>query len=171
MKLKRALFVSQHLQHETHTYLLGRTRLIVVTVLCLVTIATGVAPAVAANRQQNSRPPWLSKLQGPWTITLIGFTGCGQSAMLVDVTLDASGKGSATTTYHTQCGDSQQGGLPFVVQTLHSDGRGTANLSCGTGCGWEFQIQVNHDATIFNLVDVDPNNPGNFVQGVAIHQH
>ena len=146
-----------------------RAKFAITATLFLVTIA-GIAPASAADRQQSSKQPWMSKLQGTWTITLIGFTGCGQSAMLVEVTLDAHGSGSATTTYHTQCGDNQQSGVPFVVQTLKADGRGTANLSCGSDCGWEFQIQMNQDYTIFNLVDVDPNNPGNFVQGVAIHE-
>ena len=47
---------------------------------------------------------------------------------------------------------------------------GTANLSCGTGCGWELAIQVDPTATIFNFVDVDPANPGNFVEGTAIKQ-
>jgi hypothetical protein len=57
-----------------------------------------------------------------------------------------------------------------MIQTLKRDGSGTANLSCGVGCGWEFTIQVDRHGTIFNLVDVDPANPGNFVAGTAIRQ-
>jgi hypothetical protein len=170
MRLETLLFVPEALNQHTPRYRPMRAWLRLMFVLSLLMIACGASPALAANRQQKLKQPWVSKLQGTWTITLIGFTGCGQSAMLVEVTLDAHGKGSATTTYHTQCGDNKQSGLPFAVQNLKADGRGTAGLSCGTACGWEFQIQVNQDATIFNLVDVDPSNPGNFVQGVAIHQ-
>jgi hypothetical protein len=72
---------------------------------------------------------------------------------------------------HTSgCGDIKSTGVPFVIQSLNANGSGTANLSCGSGCGWEFNIQVNHDSTIFNLVDVDPNNPGNYFEGTAIRQ-
>jgi hypothetical protein len=43
-------------------------------------------------------------------------------------------------------------------------------LTCGVGCGWEFNIQVDRQRTMFNLVDVDPMNPNNFVAGTAIRQ-
>jgi hypothetical protein len=50
------------------------------------------------------------------------------------------------------------------------NGSGTAGLSCGTACGWALNIQVSPDRSIFNVVDVSPSSPGNYLQGVAIHQ-
>jgi len=43
-------------------------------------------------------------------------------------------------------------------------------LTCGAGCGWGFAIQVSPDRSTFSLVDVNPANPNNYLQGVAIHQ-
>ena len=54
---------------------------------------------------------------------------------------------------------------------LNPDGSGTANLSCGNACGWEFTIQVDRQRSMFNLVDVDTQNPDNFVAGTAVRQH
>jgi hypothetical protein len=50
------------------------------------------------------------------------------------------------------------------------NGSGTANLSCGTGCGWDFNIQMAPDRSTFSLVDVSAANPGNDLAGVAVHQ-
>jgi hypothetical protein len=90
--------------------------------------------------------------------------------MLVNVTLNASGSGSATTTYHSGCGDNTASGLPFTIASLTANGSGKANLSCGTDCGWNFSIQVSALHEMFNLVDVDPANPGNYVEGTAVRQ-
>lgn len=112
-----------------------------------------------------------SDLSGAWQITLTGNTGCGLVSMLVNVTLDATGTGSnAVIKTHGQCGDSTASGNTFQILTLAANGSGTANLSCGAGCGWNFNIRVSPDRSIFNLVDVDPANPNNYLGGVAIHQ-
>jgi len=112
-----------------------------------------------------------SNLQGSWQVSLNGNTGCGLVSMLVNVTLNNVGYGTnAKITTHGQCGDSIVTGQTFQILTLAANGSGTANLSCGPGCGWNFNIQVSSDRSIFNIVDVDPANPGNFLGGVAIHQ-
>jgi hypothetical protein len=56
----------------------------------------------------------------------------------------------------------------FHVQSLKPNGSGTAGLTCGEGCGWQFNIRVAPNVSIFNLVDVD--NGGNYVIGTAIRQ-
>ncbi|MEO7852207.1 MAG: hypothetical protein ABIR94_08130 [Rubrivivax sp.] len=108
-------------------------------------------------------------LYGPWTATLSGVTGCGPSAMHVAIVMDSKGVGTATLTTHGQCGDSVLAGQSFTIQSLNVNGSGTANLTCGPGCGWNLRFQVNPDRQIMNLVDVDPVNPGNYIAGVAVH--
>jgi len=83
--------------------------------------------------------------------------------------LNANGSGTANATYHSAgCGDGTARGLPITITSLNSNGSGTANLSCGTGCGFNFSIQVAPDRFTFNLVDVS--DPGNYLEGTAIHQ-
>lgn len=108
-------------------------------------------------------------LTGTWTATLSGFTGCGNSAMLVAINLNSGGIGSATLTTHGQCGNSVATGQTFQVTSLNTNGTGTAGLSCGVGCGWNLKIQVSPDRQTMNLIDVDPVNPGNYIAGVAVH--
>jgi hypothetical protein len=116
-------------------------------------------------------PITLAGLAGPWQMTLTGFTGCGTTTMLVTFTLDATGSGPTTTTGHTSgCGDAVSSGNPFSIQSLNPNGSGKAGLSCGTACGWGFDIQVAKNGQIFNVVDVDPLNPNNYLEGTAIHQ-
>ncbi len=109
-----------------------------------------------------------SDLAGTWQIVLGGFTGCGQSTELATITLNATGAGTGTLQTHGSCGDSSLTGQTFTVSSLKANGSGTAGLSCGTGCGWAFTIQVSPDRSTFNLVDVT--DPGNFLEGTAIHQ-
>jgi hypothetical protein len=47
-----------------------------------------------------------------------------------------------------------------------------AGLTCnnGVGCGWVLTIQVDRKGTVFNMADIEPTNPGNFVAGTAIRQ-
>jgi hypothetical protein len=103
-------------------------------------------------------------------VSLVGNTGCGLSAMQATFNLNSSGIGTATITGHGQCGDSVTTGQTFAVNTLSSNGSGTAGLTCGTGCGWTFNIQVAPDRSTFSLVDVSSANPNNYLAGVAIHQ-
>jgi len=53
---------------------------------------------------------------------------------------------------------------------LSPNGSNIAGLTCGEGCGWQFNIQVAPNLEVFNLVDVDPANPNNYVKGTAIRQ-
>jgi len=143
-----------------------------VAVLSLATIISGVTPAMIARGQSTvAAGITLPQLAGPWSVSLIGNTGCGWSSMVVTFTLGYSGSGTATIQSHTSgCGDNVNTGLPFVVQSVNPNGSGMANLSCGTACGWQFSIQVAPNREIFNVVDVDPANPGNYLSGVAIRQ-
>jgi hypothetical protein len=79
------------------------------------------------------------------------------------VYLNASGSSSNVTgTYHTAgCGDGTSSGNMFTIRSLNADGSGTANLTCGTGCGWNLNIQVSPDRSKFNVIDVSPANPEN----------
>jgi hypothetical protein len=110
-------------------------------------------------------------LAGPWMVTLVGTTGCGQAAMQANFTLNGSATtNNATLVTHGGCGDSTVTGQTFTVNTLNANGSGTAGLSCGTGCGWTFNIQVSADRSTFNLVDVSTANPNNYIAGTAVHQ-
>lgn len=110
-------------------------------------------------------------LAGAWQMTLTGNTGCGLTSMLVNVTLNSAGTGTnAVIKSHGQCGDGTATGQTFTVLTMGANGNGTANLSCGAGCGWNLNIQVSPDRSTFNIVDVSPANPNNFIAGMAVHQ-
>ena len=110
-------------------------------------------------------------LAGTWTATFSGFTGCGQTAMQAVIELDANGSGPATIKMHSSACDQVITGQTFTIQTLDPNtGAGTANLSCGVGCGWNLLIQVGAFKRVMNLVDVDPVNPGNYIAGVAVRQ-
>ena len=96
---------------------------------------------------------------------------------LVNFILDSAGTtNSAVLVTHASvpappgCGDSILTGQTFTIQSLNPDGSGTAGLTCGINCGWVFRIQVARDDDIFNMVDVEPTNSGNFVEGSAIRQ-
>jgi hypothetical protein len=111
-----------------------------------------------------------SDLAGNWLIALHGTTGCGFTDMEANVTINSSGAGTGTLTTHGQCGDSRLTGQTFTINSVKTNGSGTAGLSCGTGCGWIFNIQVSPDRSKFNLVDVATVNPGNFVEGLAVRK-
>jgi hypothetical protein len=128
--------------------------------------AMAVVPAVSMAGVGKITTP---DLFGQWVGTLSGVTGCGPTAMHFSMKLSAAAEGTGTLTMHGQCGDSVLQEQTFRVLTLDANGTGTANLTCGPGCGWNLRIQVSPDRTIMNLVDVDPVNPGNYVAGVAVH--
>jgi hypothetical protein len=148
-------------------------------VLCLLLVGVQLGCSSTPSTvlaQSNART--LQALAGTWQATLLGNTGCGLQSMLVTFTLNSSGQATdaANTGHFLNGGDAgcQDGatssGNTFSITSLNSDGSGTAGLSCGSDCGWTFQIQVSRDGTEFNLVDVDPQNPNNLLQGVAILQ-
>lgn len=135
-----------------------------------------VAGALAVAGFAAPVPAWagvgqitLPDLTGNWVATLGGVTGCGPSAMHVVITMNNAGSGTATLTTHGQCGDSVLTGQSFQIQSLNSNGVGTANLSCGPGCGWNLRFVLAPDRQVMNLADVDPVNPGNYLVGSAIH--
>ena len=75
-------------------------------------------------------------LVGPWAVTLTGDTGCGITTMYVTFSPSSSGSGTATYQSHTSgCGDGSTTGVTFTIDTLNTNGSGTANLTCGSGCG------------------------------------
>jgi len=138
---------------------------IAATVLSFVTVAFLTLPGWASIGDIVT-----SDLAGNWVIALHGTTGCGYVDMEADVTINSSGVGTGTLITHGACGDNTQSGQSFSITSLKSDGTGAATLTCGTDCGWDFNIQVSPDRTKFNLSDVSSKNPGNFVEGVAVLQ-
>ncbi len=120
------------------------------------------APAQAAS---------ISMLAGHWSMVLHGNTGCGSHSMFVTFKLNTSGNGTATIDNHsTGCATATTTGNPISITSLGNNGQGTAGLSCGVGCGWEFKIQVSSDYDQIILADVNPDNPLNTPTGVAIRQ-
>jgi hypothetical protein len=119
----------------------------------------------------------LADLQGPWQAALIwSGGGCGPGTAVVNFDLDgATGTTfpatfQATTTAHGTV--SKCSGVSKQTLTIESldpvSNQGIANLTCGTGCGWTFAIQVHPDGWIMYMVDVT--DPGNFIEGTAIRQ-
>lgn len=145
-------------------------RLAFLAVLALITVVSLLTLRAATDGDDERSPISVSTLKGPWALSLVGFTGCGQGSIYATFNLDGSGSSMATVQFHGQCGDAKTPNLPFVIQSVNPDGSGRANLSCGPGCGWNLIIQVAKDRQIFSAVDVDPVNPGNFLAGTAIRQ-
>lgn len=143
----------------------NHTQLARTSVLAVLSFVTILALAATSSATGNIVK---SDLTGTWQLALRGTTGCGFSAMQANVTLNATGTGTATLQTHGACGDSSLAGQTFTINTLAANGHGTANLTCGTGCGWNFTIQVSPDRAKINLVDVSAANPNNFLEGVAI---
>jgi hypothetical protein len=152
---------------ETITHHRQTKRLVLLALLGLLAVGS-IAKLSRASIGTVSK----SDLSGPWQVSLIAASsGCGPMSVLVRFTLNSTGSASnATLVSHGSCGDSTATGQTFTITSLNSSGSGTAGLSCGVGCGWTFNIQVTPDRSVFNLVDVATSNPGNFVEGVAIHQ-
>jgi hypothetical protein len=106
-------------------------------------------------------------LAGPWQVAVVGNTGCGISSLLYSGTLNAQGKSSGTLTFNSGCGLSNTTET-FDILSLKSDGSGTAGLTCGSGCGWIFNIQVSPNRQVMNMVDVTDAN--NWLAGSAVKQ-
>jgi PASTA domain len=111
----------------------------------------------------------IDQMAGPWQIALIGNTGCGTSSMVFTATMNASGIATGTLSGSgTQCFPSSST-QTFAITGLNSNGFGTARLSCGSGCGWNFLIQVSADKQMFNLVDFVDGN-ANVLAGIGVSQ-
>jgi hypothetical protein len=136
-------------------------------------ILAGIAP-LRASANSPDEALTVASLQGTWQLSFMGITGCGFTTMVETAVLDGTGAGKVTSAQsHTAgCGDSisTTASLPFTISHLNPDGSGTGNLSCGPGCGWNLIVQVSENAQMFTAIDVDPVNPGNFVEIVAVRR-
>jgi putative copper export protein len=164
MQNKAWLFASKHAAEKAMNSRRQPARVVFLFVLGVAAVASLVTASYATGNIVKG------DLTGPWVVSLTGNTGCGLVGMEATFTLNSSATGTATLITHGQCGDSTVTGQTFTVITLSTNGHGTANLSCGTGCGWNFDIQVASDRSTFSLVDVSSANPGNYIAGVAVHQ-
>jgi hypothetical protein len=137
-------------------------------VLSLVTIAFGIGAQTL-----QAAPPGVARLAGPWQAALVwSGSGCGPMSGVVNFTLDKTGVDhKATLRTHGACGESRTTET-FRIDSLNSDGSGMAGLTChsGVACGWVLTIQVDRKGTIFNMADIEPTNPLNYVAGTAIRQ-
>jgi hypothetical protein len=150
----------------------SKTKLALLTAVCLVAIASLVTRSTAGVGTITK-----ADLSGNWQMTLLGNTGCGLSSMLVTFTLNTAGTATnATITSHDinptpTCPDGAVStGNTFTINSVAGNGSGTAGLTCGSGCGWTFNIQVAPDRSIMSVVDIATFNPNNLLQGTAIHQ-
>ena len=151
-------------QHQTLTHGPRAARIMFLAVLSLSTVLLMATPSFATGNVVKA------DLAGSWQVTLYGQGGCGVGTTLVTFTLNASGSATNAVekSHSVGCGDSTSTGNTFTIQTLTTNGSGTAGLSCGAGCGFTFSIQVAPDRSSFNLVDIT--DPNNFLMGVAVHQ-
>ena len=150
-----------------------RIRFALLSLVCLILLA---APLVKVARAAHPHEViQIADLAGTWQAALLwSNSGCGPASGLLTFTLPESGStNSATLVGHAGagqgCGD-QVTTQTFTIQSLNANGSGKAGLTCGAGCGWELTIQVDRSRNLFNLVDVEPKNPNNFVEGTAIRQ-
>ena len=129
--------------------------------LLIALLLTRVGALVTVGNAAEVKAPsaiTMSQLAGPWEIALAGNTGCGASSMLFAGNLNATGVATGTLVFSSvQCGSSS-GVQTFTITSLNSHGSGTANLSCGTNCGWNFNIQVAANEQTFSLVDLNRTN-------------
>ena len=140
----------------------GRSTRIAVQALFLLVIVGSLVGVSAA-----APPILISQLAGPWQIAVSGNTGCGVSALLYNGTLNTSGQSTGTLTGSSAgCGGSTTT-QTFNILTLNGNGSGTAGLTCGSGCGWKFNIQVSRNKQVINLVDVSDGG-ANVLSGTAV---
>ncbi len=140
----------------------------------LASLAVLSMTAIAAHAQTSVQPAvTVPQMAGSWQAALVGNTGCGFTSMLVNFTLNSAGTGTATITANSAssnpgCGPGVSYNQTFAINSLNTVGSGTANLTCGPDCGWEFNIQLAPNRQIFNLVDVI--NDSNYLAGTAVRQ-
>lgn len=139
------------------------TRFAVLGLFLLATVASLVGVSAAAP------PITVAQLAGPWQVAVSGNTGCGVSSLLYTGKLDSTGQSTGTLTGSSAgCGSSTTT-QTFNILSLNGNGSGTAGLTCGTGCGWTFNIQVSRNKQVINLVDV-VNGGANVLSGTAVKQ-
>ncbi|MBV9265258.1 MAG: PASTA domain-containing protein [Acidobacteriaceae bacterium] len=137
-----------------------------------IAVIPALAMALTTLWQAEALPPQpaftIEQLAGQWQITIVGNTGCGQSSLLFTGNLNPSGTGTGTLTGSSGCRPFPTSSTQtFTITSLNAIGAGKAALSCGSGCGWNFDIQVKGDRQMFNLVDVT-NGSGNVLAGTAV---
>jgi hypothetical protein len=136
--------------------------------LAMTLVLVSVMALVGVSAAQNApvKPSiTVSQLAGRWQITAVGNTGCGISSILFTGTLNSSGTATGTLKGNNGCGASSST-QTFNIISLNANGSGTAGLTCGTGCGWTFNIQVSPNLQVFNLVDIT--DPSNYLAGTAV---
>ena len=62
---------------------------------------SGSEMLAAEHDDHNEEAITIASLAGPWQMTLIGYTGCGMTTMLVTFTLNEYGLSSTTIKGHT----------------------------------------------------------------------
>jgi hypothetical protein len=150
---------------KRHSQLL---RLAFVMTLITLTLVTAVTPAAA---QTHARPEvTLAKLKGAWQATFVGQDACGMGSALVTFTLGSSGVATNSTwQYHSaNCGDGANTGLNFTIDTLNTDGSGTATLNVSESSKITLTIQVSVNSQVMNMVDITDSS--HYLAATAIKQ-
>lgn len=125
--------------------------------MTLLSIPTLLVAAGAAADEKAQPTITIAQLAGPWEIALVGNRRFGATCLLFTGTLNSNGHANGTLTMGNGCDVDVQSAETFDVKTLNHNCSGTAGLSCGSGCGWNFYIQVSPQRQVFNLADVtDP---------------
>ena len=133
----------------------------------LLIATTTLVPAGWAQEAKVKPAITIAQLAGPWQVALVGNTGCGISSLLFNGTMNSSGQATGTLIGNSGCGPSNNS-QTFTVNSLKSNGSGTAFLSCGEGCGWNLTIQVSPNEQVIGLVDIT--DPGNYLAGTAVRR-
>ena len=110
--------------------------------------------AGSAVKRDKATALAVSDLQGDWTATFSGLTGCGVSTLLIHFHLDATGNGtqSLTAGHSVACGDNSYTGFIVQIQALNPDGSGFIAFECGVGCGFGFDFQVSSQQAVVQHV-------------------
>jgi hypothetical protein len=113
-----------------------------------------------------------ANFSGAWQLVLVGQNSCGTASQHVTFKMNAKGIATnASETSHTSgCADTTSANNTFELQGSNTDGSGTATLTCGTGCTYNFNYQISPDRSTMVVVDVSPSDSGKFLMGKAIHQ-
>ena len=143
-------------------------RLAFVMAITMFTLVAAVTPIAA---QTHARPEvTLAKLKGAWQATFVGEDACGMGSSLVTFTLGSSGVATnATWQYHSaSCGDGANTGLNFTIDTLNTDGSGTATLNVSESSKITLTIQVSVNSQVMNMVDITDSS--HYLAATAIKQ-
>jgi hypothetical protein len=135
--------------------------------LLLITTIAFFRTAGSAQSRKAASAITIAQLAGSWQVTLVGNTGCGTTSLLFTGTLNSKGVATGTLVGDSGCGPSSNT-QTFSITKLNANGSGVGGLTCGTGCGWILNVQVNPSETVMNLADVSADNPENYLAGTAV---